>query len=72
MCLRLELGNFPIAPSVYMLYLKDYTSTCCYAALCVCQLCCQHKVPYTNLEVYFFSLNKFCPENGVIFFCPRL
>jgi hypothetical protein len=31
MRLRLEFGNFPTAPSGCMLYVKDYTDTCCVA-----------------------------------------
>jgi hypothetical protein len=69
MCLRLEPGNFSIAPSVFMLYLKDYTNTCCYLALYVSTMFPKLGPTHQFRDVFF--LNKFCLEKYVIFFYPR-
>ena len=57
MCLRLQFGNFPTAPSTYMLYLKDYTNTCCYVALYVSTMLPTYGPIYQLRRVFFFSIN---------------
>jgi len=70
MCLRLELGNFPIEPSVYMLYLKDCIYTCCYVALCVLNYAANITAHTLTQSCIFFSIN-FVWKIMSFFFCPR-